>query len=91
MQSIVDSIVGAQVKNMIFEFHLLSDVKDCVSDLVSQVEADDKDNTMFYFCATDILERTFRSRFCNCSRKTRFWRMQTLDTVIYNLSRRMSG
>ena len=85
MQSIVDSIVGAQVKNMIFEFHLLSDVKDCVNDLVSQVEADDKDNTMFYFCDIDSVVMTFRSRFCNCSRKTRFWRMQTLDTVIYNL------
>ena len=91
MQSIVDSIVGAQVKNMIFEFHLLSDVKDCVNDLVSQVEADDKDNTMFCFRADDNIVRSFRSRFCNCSRKTRFWRMQTLDTVIYNLSKRMSG
>ena len=84
MQSIVDSIVGAQVKNMIFEFHLLSDVKDCVNDLVSQVEADDKDNTMFCFRADDNIVRSFRNRFCNCSRKTRFWRMQTLDTVIYN-------
>ena len=84
MQSIVDSIVGAQVKNMIFEFHLLSDVKDCVDDLVSQVEADDKDNTMFCFRADDNIVRSLRSRFCNCSRKTRFWRMQTLDTVIYN-------
>ena len=84
MQSIVDSIVGAQVKNMIFEFHLLSDVKDCVNDLVSQVEADDKDNTMFYFYTFNMLVRTFRSRFCNCNKKTRFWRMQTRDIVIYD-------
>lgn len=89
MESIVDSIVGTQLKNVIFEFRLLSDVKDCVNDLVSQVEADDKDNTMFYFCAIDILERTFKSRFCSSSRKTRFWKMQTLDIVIYNSLRRM--